>query len=208
MNKNRCYILCAGPVIGETPLPLPGDFVICCDGGLKTAEDLNIRFDLAVGDFDSYKGDPPKGDKIVKLPPEKDDTDSMAAIKIALDMGYRDFLLVCALGGRLDHTIGNLQALGYIMDKGGRATAQGCGERAYIVENGVINLRGNDGDCVSAFAFGGDAFGVSTSGMLYPLDNAVLSRSFPLGVSNRFTGDSGSFSVQNGRLLIILPRED
>lgn len=208
MDKRRCYILCAGPPVGRIPRPAPSDFVICCDGGLKVAERLGIVPHLIVTDHDSYDGAMPQGVPVIELPIEKDDTDSMMAIKLGLERGFRDFLLVCALGGRLDHTMGNLQALGYIVDHGGRGEAVGSGEWATVVENGRVALKGRPGQIVSAFAVGGEAQGVSTEGLYYPLLDATLTTSFPLGVSNKFKRTRAAYVVKEGRLLVILPGEE
>ena len=208
MTYPRCYILCAGPAEGEIPLPAPGDFIICCDGGLAVAQRLSITPDLIVTDHDSYTGPMPAGIPVLELPVEKDDTDSMKAIRVGFERGFKDFLLVCALGGRLDHTVGNLQALGYILDQGGRGEAVGCGDRAMIVENGRMAFQGRPGQYVSAFAVDGEARGVTTEGLHYPLHDATLTGSFPLGVSNKLEGTEAAYRVREGRLLVILPGEE
>ena len=88
------------------------DFIIACDRGYAYAKEAGIRPDLLVGDFDSYRGALDKSVPVLDLPVEKDDTDTMAAVRWAVSEGFSELRLYCALGGRLDHLMGNLQALG------------------------------------------------------------------------------------------------
>ena len=99
-----------------------GDFYICCDSGLKHREGLDIVPDLIVGDFDSYEN-PQLNIETITLPREKDDTDTVFAVKEALSRGFQDFLLVGVIGGRLDHTLGNVSLLLMLDAQGKTATA-------------------------------------------------------------------------------------
>ena len=85
------------------------DFIIACDRGYAYAKQAGIRPDLLVGDFDSYKGERDKSVPVLDLPVEKDDTDTMAAVRWAVSEGFSELRLYCALGGRLDHLMGNLR---------------------------------------------------------------------------------------------------
>ena len=86
------------------------DFVIYCDSGLRHREALGRTPDLIVGDFDSHE-DPQLPVETLRLPEEKDDTDTVYAARVALDRGFTDFLLLGVLGGRIDHSLGNLALL-------------------------------------------------------------------------------------------------
>lgn len=88
-------------------------FVIACDQGLAYAQRCKVKPDLLVGDFDSYQGKIPDGVPRLELPAEKDDTDTMAAVRCAVDEGWKRIALYCAFGGRLDHLLGNLQAAAF-----------------------------------------------------------------------------------------------
>lgn len=204
----RCVIICAGPYNGEAGGLMKNDFIIACDGGLRTAGLMGVTPNLIVGDFDSYDGPLLGGIPVVRLNVEKDDTDSMAAIKLGLKKGFTDFLLLGALGGRLDHTAGNIQGLIYLAERGAAAAAMGCGDWAGILKNGRMELKGKIGRYISAFAVGGKALGVTTEGLYYPLKNATLTPDFPLGVSNRFVSDTAAITVERGCLLVVLPREE
>ena len=99
----RCVVVCAGeygPIEHER---LHDDFVICCDGGYKAAVAMGLKPDLLVGDFDSLQEPLPKNVEILRFPIEKDDTDSMLAVREGLRRGYSRFVLLFSLGGRLDH---------------------------------------------------------------------------------------------------------
>lgn len=106
--EKRCIIVSGGRP-GPAPQPQPGDFVIACDRGYRYCAGLGLQPDLFIGDFDSYDGAVDPAVPVERLQPEKDDTDTGHAIRHALDQGYRTLILVCALGGRLDHTLANIQ---------------------------------------------------------------------------------------------------
>ena len=89
------------------------DYVILCDSGLKHLENLQIQPSLIVGDFDSHEN-PYLDVETIVLPCEKDDTDTVFAVKEAIKRGFNDFLLIGVVGARLDHTLGNVSILLYL----------------------------------------------------------------------------------------------
>lgn len=89
------------------------DFFVFCDGGLAHREALQADPDLIVGDFDSHEN-PHLDIETIVLPREKDDTDTVYAVKEALRRGFEDFLLIGVIGKRLDHTLGNVSILLYL----------------------------------------------------------------------------------------------
>ena len=86
------------------------DYVIFCDSGLKHLEYLHAKPSLIVGDFDSHDN-PRLHIETIVLPREKDDTDTVYAVKEAIKRGFDDFLLIGVVGARLDHTLGNVSVL-------------------------------------------------------------------------------------------------
>ena len=111
-------------VSGGEFAPLPEDlrrpaFVIACDRGWQYARRLGLLPDLTVGDFDSAPP-PETGAPVERVPTRKDDTDTMLAARRALEKGFRDIAVCCAFGGRLDHTLANVQALVYALDRHAR----------------------------------------------------------------------------------------
>ena len=115
--EKRCIIVSGGRP-GPAPQPQPGDFVIACDRGYRYCAGLGLQPDLFIGDFDSYDGAVDPAVPVERLQPEKDDTDTGHAIRHALDQGYRTLILVCALGGRLDHTLANIHTLAFLRENG------------------------------------------------------------------------------------------
>ena len=138
---------------------------------------------------------------------EKDDTDSMLAIRRGLALGYREFWLYGSLDGpRLDHTVANYQALQYLANHHAFGYLIGRDYLVTVVKNGSLLFSAGCRGTVSVFCQGGDAHGVKLKGLYYPLENAVLTSGFPLGVSNHFTGQAAEIAVTQGSLLVFFPR--
>ncbi|MEA4869113.1 MAG: thiamine diphosphokinase [Christensenella sp.] len=195
-----CYIVCALPQ-RHAFIPTERDLVIAADGGYAQLGD--VRADLVVGDFDSL-GYVPEGEQIVRHPARKDDTDTMLAARIGLERGYRAFQLLGGVGGRLDHTLANLQTLAFLRANGAHAALRGeAGETITLIENESLRFRAGLDGILSAFCYGTRAEGVFERGFAYSLDNATLTDDHPLGVSNAFTGVTAEVSVRAGRLLIV-----
>ena len=203
---NTCVIFCAG---GFDALiePIDGsDFVIAADGGLRHLNGLGISPDRVLGDFDSL-GYVPRGAQV--FPVEKDDTDSMLAVRQGLERGCRRFVLYGGLdGSRPDHTIANYQTLQFIADQGAAGYLAGLTHIATVVKNGAIAFSDTADGIISVFCMGADARGVQIRGLKYELTDGTLSAGFPLGVSNHFTGKKSVISVENGSLLVIYDRKN
>lgn len=200
--KKICYIIGALPAndifIDRACNPL----VIAADGGLAQLDRLNIVPDLVVGDFDSLKYEP-SHPATVKLPCEKDDTDLYRAAKEALIKGCDLFYLYGGLGGRLDHTLANLQLLSFLVGNGAKGFLFGEGLVATVIKNSVIHFAPKKNGIVSVFSFSDTSEGVFIKGLKYPLDNVLLTSSFPVGISNEHTGNEAFISVNKGSLLIL-----
>lgn len=199
-----CVIFCAGE-FKELCTPVEADhLLIAADGGLVHLQELGLKPDIILGDFDSL-GYVPEGAEV--YPVEKDDTDSMLAIKKGLEMGCDTFYLYGALEGkRMDHTMANFQALQYLSERGCRAYLVGRRQIATAVTNGSLVMPPFFIDYLSVFCMGKDATGVTIRGAQYELENATLSSGFPLGVSNRFVQKKTTVSVEDGTLLLIWRR--
>ena len=196
-----CYIVGAGAFWGDF-LPSDDDLVIAADGGLDTLRSLDIRVDLAVGDFDSARG-VPNGIETVRFKVEKDETDMHLAYLEGKRRGYSEFHIYGGVGGRVDHTFANYCLLAYIAENGNTAFLYDREYIAYAIKNNLARVTGDAGKGVSVFAFGDEARGVSVKGLYYEADNVTLSPSFPLGASNHKTGGEGEISVKDGTLLIF-----
>ena len=198
-----CVIFCAGAFDGLAE-PLDGACVIAADGGLRHVQALGLTPDVILGDFDSL-GYVPDAARV--FPVEKDDTDSMLAVRHGLALGCRRFLLYGALEGpRLDHTVANLQTLQFLADRGAEGYLIG-NSVVTVVKNGNITFPPVADGLISVFCMGADAENVTSRGLQYGLEKGRLTAGFPLGVSNYFVGKESEISVQNGSLLVIYDRK-
>lgn len=203
MDARVCFIVGGGDLSPDLhPVPAPGDLLIAADAGFSGAIALGLSPDLVIGDFDSL-GAPPDRDNVVVLPKIKDDTDSAAAVKLALERGYRRFVLYGCTGGRLAHTLANLQLLHMISQKGGRGFLVGDNTVCTAVTNDTLTFPARMEGYLSVFCAGRDAHGVTLSGLKYTLADAVLTAAFPLGVSNEFIGQDAQVRVADGTLLVL-----
>lgn len=197
-------------VSGGEPGPLTGidcaALVIACDKGYRYLQQAHIQPGLFIGDFDSYPGPIPQQVPVLDLPREKDDTDTMAAMRWAMAHGYKEIRLYCALGGRLDHLLGNLQAGAFAVEHGARVTIYGPRETLYLLGGGSLRLPPQPGRSLSLLSLSDRCTGVSIRGVKYPLENAVLTNRFPIGVSNEWRA-TAELSLQEGVLAVILSKK-
>ncbi len=198
-----CSIIC-GARSGALP-EKPEGLIICADRGLDHALAAGLVPDIVVGDFDSADSQPPEGVRVIRTVPEKDDTDTILACEVAIDEGCDEIRLYCALGGRTDHTIANIQTMEMMRRRGVNVTIVGEGERIYLAherEVAIPKFRGY----VSVFSYGEDCT-VSEYGMKYGLVRYRLDNSYPLGVSNEVAEDVGRIIVHAGTALIVEHQE-
>jgi thiamine pyrophosphokinase len=198
---SACFIIGAGPFFGLPVPPAPGDFIIAADGGYRHCQAAGLVPDLLLGDFDSLGALPPAAE-VKRFPVDKDDTDTMLAFKLGLDRGYRTFRLYGGTGGRMDHTLANLQGLAYLARRGAKGYLYDETFVFTALWNDSLDLPARPSGVFSVFALGADARGVSITGGRYPLEDGDLSPYFPLGVSNHFGGRPVRISVREGCLLV------
>lgn len=184
--------------------PHPGaqDFLIAADKGYEALEAYGVPPNLVVGDFDSL-GRRPNHPNVVQLPVAKDDTDMVYALREGLDRGYRRFVLLGGVGGRLEHTLANLQALAWLTTQGARGVLAGEGTVATALRNETMTFPAGLTGFWSAFCLSGQAEGVTLRNLKFELTGHTLGADFPLGVSNEFTGEAAEVSVARGTLLAM-----
>lgn len=200
----QCVIFCAAGFDGLMDPIAPEDFVIAADGGLNYTKALGLTPQAIIGDFDSLHYIP-TGAEV--YPVEKDDTDSMLAVKLGLKKGYRRFVIYGGLDGeRLDHTVANYQTLQYLAQRDARGILVGRDFCATVIRDGALAFSGGTAGDISVFCMGPDATGVTIEGLYYTLQNGTLTSGFPLGVSNHFTGAPAKIEVARGFLLILWRR--
>lgn len=200
---NRCFIYAAGSFFGLREMPRPGDLEIAADAGLRLCRELGRTPDLVLGDFDSMDVSEAPADAL-RVPVEKDDTDTGLALREGLRRGCREFFIYGGTGGRrLDHTLANLQSLAFLRENGARGWLYDRDFVYTVIKNETLTLRREvDWGLVSLFALGDRARGVTLTGLQYPLDHAELSCAFPLGVSNHFAAETATVTVEDGLLLV------
>ena len=208
---SRCVILSAGPVEDSErlrPLLKTDDWFIAADGGGRLAAALGVKPAVLVADFDSSAPPDTGGDmEIVRLPMEKDWTDTQAAAMLALDRGYRDFLLLGCTGGRLDHTLANIAVLLYLLRRG--ADALMADERNFLrlYGPGRYRVERRAGYKLSLFPYGGEVEGITVKNVRYPLEKARLTPDNSLGVSNEFLENPAEISFDKGVLMVFLSKD-
>ena len=207
----RCVII-GGASIGDYDAVCrwlrPDDYVIYCDCGLRHMDGFGVEPDLIVGDFDSYSN-PEYDTETIVLPCEKDDTDTVFAVKEALRRGFEDFLLIGVVGERLDHTLGNVSIL-LMLDSAGKKgiiiddysemeiVSDRC-EKPCIIDDSYAYF--------SLLNISGKASGVTIRGAKYPLEDAEITCEYQYGVSNEaLPGCTAEVSVGEGRLLLVKVR--
>lgn len=199
----RCFIFAAGSFYGLRERPAPGDLVIAADAGYRICRQEGLCPDLLLGDFDSME--PPAGFAHVRrLPVEKDDTDTLAALRAGLEEGRDTFYIYGGTGGkRLDHTLANLQSLLFLRRRGARGYLYGDDFVWTVIEDEALTVeRTVEWGLFSAFCLGDRAEGVDEEGFQYPLRDALLAPDFPLGVSNHILEPRARITVRKGALAV------
>lgn len=207
----RCVIVAAGQILDyerAKSFIQPDDFFVFCDGGLVHADGLGVEPSVVVGDFDSCDAELlskwSNRCETVRLPREKDDTDTLFAVKLALERGYSDYILLGAMGGRFDHALGNVSILLYLHGLGKKALLVDDYSQMQIVGKEPFFIKDNC-SYFSVLTVAGDVSGVTIKNAKYPLENAKLSADFQLGISNEvLPGKTTEVSVEQGRVLVVI----
>ena len=206
--KKRCVIV-GGADINNYPFLretlCADDYVVFCDSGLKHLDGLQVKPSLIVGDFDSHEN-PHLDVETIVLPCEKDDTDTVFAVKEAVKRGFDEFLLVGAVGARLDHTLANVSILLYLDSLGKKGCIIDDYSEMEIVSQEPVSIPGQYA-FFSLLNITGCAKGVTVTGAKYPLQDAEITCEYQYGVSNEvLAGEQATVSVKEGKLLLIKNR--
>ena len=178
------------------------DWFVYCDGGLKHVHELGREPDLIVGDFDSYER-PETDTETIVLPCEKDDTDTVYAVKEAVRRGFREFLLIGVIGERFDHTFGNVSLLLYLDSQGIPACILDDYSEMRIISRNPVEITG---DCAwfSLLNISGTARGITIRNAKYPLTDGEINSEYQYGISNEvLPGKTACVSLREGRLLLV-----
>lgn len=182
-------------------------FVIAVDNGYRFLCANHIEADMVVGDFDSL-GDVPEHKCIVKHPVMKDDTDMLLGVKEGLKRGFHTFFIFGGLGKRMDHSFANIQLLTYLKERDARGILFGSSMNMTVIKNEAISFTKSFKGIVSAFALSERAEKVTIRNLKYELNEALITREFPIGVSNEFVDKASGICVDGGELLIMWESEN
>ena len=178
------------------------DFYVFCDSGLRHLKSLGVQPHLVVGDFDSH-ANPHLDVETIALPCEKDDTDTVYAVKEALKRGFDNFLLLGVVGGRLDHTLGNLGILLMLDSLGKQCVALDDYSELEVVSRKPAYVPDRFA-YFSLLNISGTAKGIAIRGAKYPLIDGEITCEYQYGVSNEvLPGQTAEITVGEGRLLLI-----
>ena len=175
-------------------------FIVAADAGYANLKALGLTPNAAVGDFDSL-GYIPDDVSVAVYPSRKDRTDTLLAVDTGLENGCDVFVIYGGIGGRLDHTIANIQTLAYIADHGAAGYMLSNGQ-VVTVTGGEISFSEKLNGYISVFAVAGKPR-VSISGLKYTLDDYLMSPLYPIGVSNEFEASDAEISVRGGLVAVM-----
>ena len=185
---------------------LPGDFIICADGGYAHVARLGLVPDVVLGDFDSMERERVICREILTYPVEKDATDTEIAVDYALEEGFDEVILFGCLGSRMDHSLANLFLLKKIHASGAQGMVLNEHNRVYYLEK-ELSVAANIGDTLSIVPLEGDLEGVVTEGLYYELHGEPLHFGSSRGISNVLTRESAKISCSKGNALVIIARD-
>ncbi|MDR1816238.1 MAG: thiamine diphosphokinase [Clostridiales Family XIII bacterium] len=214
--------------------PGAGDFLACADGGYRFARAAGVEPDAVIGDLDSLTAedlqaladrcacaadDEPRRPQVIRHPKEKDDTDTMLCVKDGIARGYSNFCILGGLGGDFAHTVATLQALSFLTDMECAARVETGAETVFMLDGVTLReleagvethetaIEGTAGQAFSVFSYAERTVHVAIDGdVKYPLADAVLTQSYPVGLHNEFAGSGpcrARIACGYGRLLVV-----
>lgn len=188
------------------------DLVIAADGGAIHLHKAKLKPHVLLGDFDSVSDEVlkiiqrEKSIEILSFPAKKDYTDMELAIDLALQRGASEFVIMGASGTRLDHTISNIHMLYMLLERNIPGCIEDDNNQVYLIKD-RISLKKQEGRKVSLLAISDCVRGLTTSGLSYPLEEAVLSLGRSLGVSNEFCEEYATITIKEGLLLVLISND-
>ncbi len=213
MHNTRTVIIANGDPPAASDLQRwlrPGDRLLCADGGARVALQYDLRPLRVIGDFDSLNDAElqaleRRGAQLERHPAHKDETDlELALLYAASTEPDGEIVILGALGGRLDQTVANVMLLAMPILNKCRVTIAAGDEQSFLIRPGApFELRGRAGDIVSLIPFGGDAHGIVTAGLEYPLRDESLFIGPARGVSNTMLGERATVTLRQGLLLCV-----
>ncbi len=197
-----------GPAVRAALEHAPQAAIIAADGGARLAERCGLRPDLIVGDLDSLSGEEAdrfaaQGATIERVTPHKDETDLELALLAAAARGATWIRAIGATGDRLDQTLAAVHMLLMPQLDGCDARLVAGRQTLWVVGPGEHALDGAPGDTLSLIPLAGDARGVRTEALEYPLRGETLVMGAARGVSNVMAASRAGVALESGLLVVV-----
>lgn len=194
--------------------------LVAADRGLEFFEDTDYTPDLIIGDFDSlsdkgknfydvFAAEKKNTVEIIRLKPEKDDSDTQAAVNASVERGAKNILILGATGNRMDHFMANLGLLLLGEKNNIRISLVDAYNYICLVKSGTVLKKAEQfGKYISFFPLDGDVTALTLNGFRYPLKNHTLKASDSgLTVSNELWKEEGTITYEKGTLVMIMSRD-
>lgn len=210
----KTLIICGGQPPSKKLLEeelIDCNFIICADKGGEILYNYGIKPDLILGDFDSISKEVLeyyKAQNILlgEFPPEKDFTDSYAALEKAIEIGSSEVGFLGCTGSRMDHVLGNLGLLLHSLNSGLEAYIRDDKNIIKLTNKPQV-IRPKGYNYFSLISYGSSVTGITLKGAKYPLNNYNLKLGESLGISNEFEETEVNINFKEGLLLIIQSNE-
>ena len=207
----RAFLYTGGEIFPEgiTERPGEGDLILAADAGYRNALALGVTPNILLGDMDSLGlSDLPNGLTVLRVPAEKDFTDTQMGVEEALKRGANELIIIGGLGGRVDHELSNLAILEQLtVSKIPAVLTNGKSRARFLRDGSTLLPRAPHFLYLSLIAADKKVCGVTVKGCKYPLKNAKLSRLNQYAVSNEITENCALVSVKRGGVWVIESRD-
>ena len=181
------------------------DHIIAVDGGLRSLEEVGVKPDVALGDFDSL-GYVPTGMRTVRFSKDKDKSDMELALKRAKSQRFDNVVVFGALGGRLDHTLANMGVFSKYSELGLKVTVIDDDTAVFFLTGpDIFEAPALESGVVSVFAMSDVTEGVFERGMKWDLDDVVLTNRESIGLSNELIGEAVMIGGEKRTLCVFFP---
>lgn len=202
----KAFIYSGGGIYPDNIIehPASDDLIIAADSGYDNAKLMGVCPDILLGDFDSLpEGKIPDSIKTLKVPAEKDFTDTQLAVDTAIKNGAGEIIIIGGLDGRLDHTLSNLAILEDMWERKIFCTVTDGKNRVRYIENASVLIPKSNYRYLSVIARTKKLRGVEIKGCKYPLENATIDKNFQYAVSNEIVENCALIAIRRGGAYIV-----
>ncbi len=198
----KAWLAGGGDFYAEGFKPNENDLIIAVDAGFAQLKAIGIEPSMVVGDFDSLEF-VPDHPNIEQHPAIKDDTDTMLAVKKGIELGCDEFLIFGGTGGRIAHTLGNIQVLSYLAESGKIGYIIDQNYIITAIQNSTLLFNAKHSGYISLVPWGANEAKVTLKGLAYELDRTPLPADKPLGISNEFTGKQATVTSHENTVVAV-----